>query len=223
MNILKEIWDGKSGKYVSGESIQRCWRKADILPPTWNADINSNVGSASLPKHAKVVSKEVCNELCKLMASIKLKATQHAIDTTEGAAGAIFQDSSVGKKRLPRKDMLGMAETWINFEDNPTVRDVLVDDELDAMEMHDEEQYDSNDDKAPTEPLVEVTRASKYTHMEVSQSLEVVQDWITSRNSTNSESSSLLDRLKLSVQRDYINANKKEPRITNYFKPLCRK
>ena len=89
--------------------------------------------------------------------------------------------------------MLGMAETWINFEDNPTVRDVLVDDELDAMEIHDEEQYDSNDDKAPTKSLVEVTRASKYTHMEVSQSLEVVQDWITSRNSTNSESCSLLD------------------------------
>ena len=36
MIIIKEVLDGN----VSDNIIHICWRKADILPVTWNADIN---------------------------------------------------------------------------------------------------------------------------------------------------------------------------------------
>ena len=68
MNILHEIWNVKEdGKYVSSDSIRRCWRKASILPVTWETDINNDVGSASLPKKLKMISKEQSDELCELM------------------------------------------------------------------------------------------------------------------------------------------------------------
>ena len=69
MEMLKTVWDGD--KYVSQESISRCWRKADILPVTWNADINNEVGSASMPEKDKVVSKELLDEMCSLMGKVE--------------------------------------------------------------------------------------------------------------------------------------------------------
>ena len=53
MCILDEIWSGRTGKFISDESIQRCWRKADILPLEWNLDIINKVGSASSGRKEK--------------------------------------------------------------------------------------------------------------------------------------------------------------------------
>jgi len=95
MTMIKHIWNGDvGGKYVSTESIRRCWRKADILPITWNMDIENEVGHASTPQCKKVVSEDTCNELCNLMESIVLKADECCIDTT-AAEGSIFRDSFV--------------------------------------------------------------------------------------------------------------------------------
>ena len=41
MFMLQKVWGVIDGKYVSTKSNQCCWRKADILPATWNADINN--------------------------------------------------------------------------------------------------------------------------------------------------------------------------------------
>ena len=53
--MLQKFWNGYDGKYVSDESPCRFYRKADILPVTFNADINNNVGSAAL-EHCKKLS-----------------------------------------------------------------------------------------------------------------------------------------------------------------------
>ena len=45
MKILREVCDDT----FSHDSIQSCWRKSDIFPVTYNADINNGVGFASLP------------------------------------------------------------------------------------------------------------------------------------------------------------------------------
>ena len=57
MIMIKFVWDGIDGRYVSTEGIQSYWRKANILPVIWNVDINNAVGRASVPEKNKVVSK----------------------------------------------------------------------------------------------------------------------------------------------------------------------
>ena len=81
MEMLAKIWEAKDGKYVSDESICRCWRKADILPVTWNADINNEVGSATIAMRDKTLSENDTDELCALLADVKLKAETNSIDT----------------------------------------------------------------------------------------------------------------------------------------------
>lgn len=52
MNILLAIWEGDS-KYARNDSILCCWQKVDILPVTWNANINNAVGSCTIPMKKK--------------------------------------------------------------------------------------------------------------------------------------------------------------------------
>ena len=57
--IIQQVWNGDDDKYVSYESSCSCWRKSDILPVTWNAEINNNVGSATLAHSKKVISDDL--------------------------------------------------------------------------------------------------------------------------------------------------------------------
>ena len=43
LNLIKAVWDNDE-KYATKEGIKRCWRKANILPPKMNADLNNDVG-----------------------------------------------------------------------------------------------------------------------------------------------------------------------------------
>ena len=81
MEMIAKIWDATDGKYVSEESIWRCWRKADILPATWIADINNTAGSTSLTAKHKMISNELCDELCQLMTNVKIKVVE-CVDTS---------------------------------------------------------------------------------------------------------------------------------------------
>ena len=72
IDILHGIWDGDN-KYARKESIGRCWRKAEILPLSWNVEINNNVGSNSLSTNDKQVTIEQCAELCSLFEAIRVK------------------------------------------------------------------------------------------------------------------------------------------------------
>ena len=72
-------------RYVSEDIIRRCWRKSDILPVTWDADTNNDIGSASLTEKTKHVSAEVCDELCALMKEVKFKADSTVVYTIVSA------------------------------------------------------------------------------------------------------------------------------------------
>ena len=52
--MLQQVCNEDYLKYVSDWSDFHCWRKADILSVTWNADINNNVGSATLAHRKKL-------------------------------------------------------------------------------------------------------------------------------------------------------------------------
>lgn len=72
MEILLAIWEGNN-KYERNDSILRCWRKADIFPVTWNADINNDVGSCTMPMKKKQLAEEDSNKLCDLFDRIQLR------------------------------------------------------------------------------------------------------------------------------------------------------
>jgi hypothetical protein len=57
VEILNEIWNN-DGKYATTDGIMCCWRKADILPISWEANINNEVGSHSLANRDKTISNE---------------------------------------------------------------------------------------------------------------------------------------------------------------------
>ena len=102
MMILHPVYNGDDGKYVSNDSACSFWRKADILPVTSNADIKNNVGSATLTNIKNVISDDLCNELCSLMAQVKVNAHP---STETSILPAVFHSSlAVDPKRLP-KDM----------------------------------------------------------------------------------------------------------------------
>ena len=71
--MLQQVWNGDGDNYVSYESACRCWRKADILLLTWNADINNSVGSTILAHSKNIISTDICNEFYNLMEKVKLK------------------------------------------------------------------------------------------------------------------------------------------------------
>ena len=48
MMILQKCCNGDDGEYVSDESTCCCWRKACILPVSFNYDINNNAGGETL-------------------------------------------------------------------------------------------------------------------------------------------------------------------------------
>ena len=53
MKNIKRVWDEK----YSRNSIQHCWRKANILPVTWDSNINNSGGCVSLLEKMKIMSK----------------------------------------------------------------------------------------------------------------------------------------------------------------------
>ena len=83
MELLKSVWEGE--KYVSKESISRWWRKADILPVTWNSDINNNVVSESIPQMDKVTRDDIPSEMCELTSSVKFITEEYCVDTVDDA------------------------------------------------------------------------------------------------------------------------------------------
>ena len=101
--MIKCIWDVIDGRYVSTESIQRCWRKANILPKIWNVDIKNAVRRTSVPEKHKVVSKEVSKELCQLMGAIKLKENESSIDTSTFTAEVLGNHSFLMVILQPKK------------------------------------------------------------------------------------------------------------------------
>jgi hypothetical protein len=59
MRILKSIWEDDEGKYARVDGIKRCWRKANILPVSWECDINNDVGRSHVPISMKTLNKDV--------------------------------------------------------------------------------------------------------------------------------------------------------------------
>jgi len=140
IEIIHDIWS-KDDKYASNDGIKRCWRKADILPPTWQTDINNDVGSKSLATRHKTLSGIECSELCKLLKKITINARESQLDMRrEGYVleGSFASDPDVND--LLDTQWKEMATNWICIEEDIDV----VEEEISEVI----EDIDSNVDRA---------------------------------------------------------------------------
>ena len=227
MEMLKTIWDGE--KYTSTESISRCWRKANILPATWNADINNAVGSSSIPNRDKIVSDDVLSEMCNLMSSIKLKAEDSNVDT-EVVAG-VLKDSFVTDKEMKEDDLLDMVENWIDEEDDKEIADGIIQDELDKLEAHegfyldeDNAAYDNSEEEDGDIMMVSTCDESKkkLTHVDATAAIDVLREYISSLGLSD-ECSMSLARLQRKIISEKTKAISQQPSISSMFPSKSKK
>lgn len=148
MKIIHSMWD-VDGKYARVDGIKRCWRKADILPASWNADLNNEVGSLSMRESDKKISDEECKTLCNLMKQIQIKAQNTYLDTSSYGAGRGFENSFVTDPdayTLSAANWNDMATNWIDIEDDEDIMNEEIDEVLENLERAEQEQVDENDD-----------------------------------------------------------------------------
>ena len=156
MTILDSIWSC-DGKYAKSDAIKRCWRKADILPQSWNSEINNEVGNNSIPMKDKTISISECNLLCNLLNKIKIKCKETNMNEAEAYG---LEDSIFTEMDYSKKDMESMVSNWVDIEDDPLMETVIIDDEIEKdMETQDDELLNICDD----EPVVETMPASEET------------------------------------------------------------
>ena len=73
MIILKPIWEYNEVKYSIVGGIKRCWSKSNILPVSWECDIDNNVGCSYVPIILKTITKDGCDHICNLIETLSLK------------------------------------------------------------------------------------------------------------------------------------------------------
>ena len=180
MKILNSMWE-RDNKYAKKDSIGRCWRKANILPPSWDADINNNLGSASISTSDKQITNEECNNLCHLFEAIRVKV-EIAMEQGEANNLVAFDDSFACEQQLSAQDCATMACNWVMVEDNQNVIDKEVDNELLLMEVMIEKEVmienNIDDDVDDNEMLLEETEDNIVTFLEAQEHLRQVQLYI---------------------------------------------
>jgi hypothetical protein len=138
MKICVEIWNMDS-KYAKEDSIRRCWRKSGLLTVAESADMENDIGPASVPMKDKVISQEDCLELCNLFTNLYFKVSKF-----ENIPPALAE-SLVEEKRCTEKELATIIDNWIDIEDDPNV---IEDDVMEAIEEFEKEN------SAPLAPML---------------------------------------------------------------------
>jgi hypothetical protein len=224
MNILNNIW-GKDGKYASEDSVRRCWRKADILPPTWMADINNEVGSGSLSMKDKKISDEDCDLLCSLMKNLRTKVTDNAIDMSK--EGYAMQGSFVEEISTNDRELQELATQWIDIENDEFIQEAEIDEAIQELEMNDVTENENVElsDNDPMENEVDdnmdvdgnqnsLTNISSF--LEASWHIEKLRRFGESIGAS-SQDLDLLSKLERSFRQIQLSKARSQPTITRFF------
>ncbi|CAB1101671.1 unnamed protein product [Ectocarpus sp. CCAP 1310/34] len=143
------------------ETIKRCWRKFDILPPAVNADLDQDVGKNIRNK------KESLQELTDLVQRLSLEAKKTAVHEDLGEA---LKGLGLAPGAAPTRASMEAAQTWLRVEEKEGVAEAIIadlkDDLCEESLAHlnmDQLNIDSDDDEADslagdegqcTQPLV---------------------------------------------------------------------
>jgi len=124
LNLVKTVWE-HDDKYCTPEGIKRCWIKANILPPTMNADINNDIGPSPKVGTGKI-PREQFDFLCKLVSSLHLKAS-------EGRDALV--DIKLGEEadNMNRQYFRERVKKWALLEDDEEVQKMIVDEIIEDL------------------------------------------------------------------------------------------
>jgi hypothetical protein len=84
LTISFELWN-KDDTYAKEGCIMRCWRNADILPVSWDCDINNAISRASVSAKDKGLDAKTCEKLCSLMKGLIVKTVATHVDAERQA------------------------------------------------------------------------------------------------------------------------------------------
>ena len=87
-------------KCAKKDSIGHCLGKANILPPSWDADINNNVGSVLISTSDKQITNEQCNDLCHIFEAIRVVKVKIAMEHGDANDLVAFEDSFAYEQQL---------------------------------------------------------------------------------------------------------------------------
>jgi hypothetical protein len=117
------------------DSIRRCCRKAGVLSITEEADLENDIGRASVCQKAKVISHADCMELCNLCTQLQCKVNN--FDTLPPA----LEDCHLSEQQYTNNEFMKIITNWVDIEDD---MHVVEDDVLEAIEDLEEEYTTTN-------------------------------------------------------------------------------
>jgi hypothetical protein len=152
IEMLESAWNEK----IDCESVVRCWRKAECLPPLMQMTLNAEASSKVSDRPRVKIQDELVCDLCESME--KLSAAFASKEVPEVFAESFFEENSRGTsgETSDRASIREMAETWIELEDLSEVRDALaeemIDDIMEAHIVQASEEYDNCEDAGIDNP-----------------------------------------------------------------------
>jgi len=218
MYILDEVWSNDQ-KYCARESIVRCWRKANIMPPSFNAAVESDLGSSRGTKKNSPAEEQDVVDLVTAMRNIQVAAAE---DLSNGKLPPVLEGSFAAESGIRPDQLKKIAEVWIDIEDDKVVMGSLLDEELEAFEAgkHPQDGYSGDEEHGEVNEQVHVANANPADYFSALDNLESVRRYAVDVGLHQVD----LDRL-LAVSRS-IRQNKArdsrprvQPTITNFFKP----
>ena len=170
MDISVAIWNNND-KYCTRECVQRCWRKADILPPSMTASIEQDVGSRHTD-HAIKIEKEDLDDLVKSMSQLCSQTRQFAV------VPAALEESFADKGNIECAIREGEAidssamAAWVLAEDDQVVIEVEI------TEAFENSQLIIEDEESEVEESVSIPREAVVSHMDSDYHLRQVSTYI---------------------------------------------
>jgi hypothetical protein len=182
MNLLQTVWKSET-RYATTEAIQRCWRKAGILPIAVQADINNDIGSESVPNFMKQISKEDCNELCDLLMRM-VKVTSENEGNISEIPPALNESYVTDRASpLPAQEMTEMISNWLTIEDDEVIQLSQFEDAIEKLEngnINEEMNIADNDEDDCGKTNCSNQNVVWKNHFEVEETLTSVIDFLRS-------------------------------------------
>jgi len=226
MNILHSIWS-VDGKYAFEDGIQRCWRKANILPIGLQTDINADLGSNSMSESNKSLSEDESHTLCEIMNAMYIAQESVQVNTDVNAFG--LQGSFISEARMEQDEISEALENWISEEDNQDIIDEIIEEEAVNLEAGSEQddQTEEEDDDPVGKRLVDQynnkdnintgdTIVKKQSQIEIYEHLQICHEFAR-REGMEEDDILLLTRFESALRKVQLKKTRHQPSITSFF------
>jgi len=214
MEICLAIWN-KDDTYAMEDSIRRCWRKAGLLSITEEADLENDIGRASVRQKDKVISHADCMELCNLFTQLQCKVNN--FDMLPPA----LEDCYLSEQQCTNNEFMKIITNWVDIEDD---MHVVEDDVLEAIEDFEQEYttttpvLPSFDDFAATMQVDDEPQSlSNVTWMECIAACDTIKQFLSGKNMEKELIQFETFQHKMRVKR--IDAATSQLSIKSFFQP----